>query len=258
MSSINCIDFSDLDEDLIIDPSPVRIINKKLVIRKYDETKQVSKSKKQKVEKECKVSVVKVNNKNYYFNIDDVLEKEPNTNLFNPHSVAFNTKYITNEILEYLTPIKYFDIISDYLHGYNINNLIDRINNNQLQKTIGDLLIHLAILKMTNLYEKINDNFPIIMIESKMFMINKQKLNKLEPDNLLFEKSIKITESKIRYLFRDLDIFKTYIYDYINGFVNLMDTVELIKKCKELDNKLYNKIIEDIEYYSLKKLLKHV
>ena len=111
---------------------------------------------------------------------------------------------------------------------------------------------------MSNLYEKIKEYFPIIMIERKMFMINTHKLNKLEPNNLLFETSVKVNNSKIRYIFRDLNIFKTYIYNYINGVIYLKETVELIKECKETNLKLYNKIIEDIEYYGLQKLLEHV
>ena len=257
MSSSTMIDVDDFDEDVVIDTSPVKIIHKSLVVRKYNETKQLSK--KPKIDNVCKTSIVKINNNFYYFNSNDVLEKEPNTNLFNPHCTIFNTKYnITSEVLEYLTPIKHFDIINDYLHGYNIHNLIDRINDNQLQKTINDLFITLEKFKMINLYDKIDSYFPIVMIESKIFMINIQKLNKLEPNNLLFEKANKVNDCKIRYIFRDLDIFKNYIYDYVNGVVYLNETVELIKECKETNLNLYNKIIEDIEYYGLKHLLQHI
>jgi len=182
-----------------------------------------------------------------------VLELEPDTNLFNIHCDKFNKKFNTkDEILEYITNIPNFDIICDYFKGYSLDTLLNSINNIH---TINELLNNISKLKMINLYQKISSYYPIIYIENIIFTIHKEKLNELEPNNKLFDKTVKI--DNCNYLSKDIHIFKNIIYPYITGVNTRYKTIQIINNYRS-DILLYNKIKEDLEYFGFDELLKYV
>ncbi len=220
---------------------------------------QEHKKKKQKLEH--KMGVVKINNKNWYFNMNYVLELEPNTTLFelNAFSSILTKKFNQDGVLEYMLPIDHFDFISDYLKGYTFHVIIKKfVDSDHLQKNINNLLITLTNMKMNNLYSLIHNYFPIVMVESQIFMINLKKLQELEPCNALLQKTVCIGESKVKYIFRDITIFKEYIYPYMNGLSSLETTLKLIKECQKTDVMFYNKMCEDIKYFNLQNLLSYI
>ena len=233
-----------------MDTSPVQIIYKPLV-KKQRKNDNDSKTVHNILPK---TAVIKVNTKNYYFNMNYVLYLEPETNLFNPYCNKYNKNFNTkDEILEYITDIPNFNIICDYFKGYSLDILLNFINNNH---TINELLNHISKLKMINLYEKISSYYPIIYIENIIFTINIKKLNELEPNNKLFEKSVKI--DNCNYISRDINIFKNIIYPYINGVNTRYKTIKMIDELKTSDFIMYKKLYEDLKFFRFDKLLQYV
>lgn len=205
------------------------------------------------------ISFVKVNGIIYHIYANQLFENEPNTNLINHTTHVYKTTYnYANNTLEYLEPVKYFDKIVDYINGYNVQLILESVYNHNalnMQYCIREFTRICYEFKLFELIEHIKANYPIIKIDEHTFILNKPKLYSLEPQNILLQKMRLVASS--HYIFRDLNIFKTYLYDYIIGILECTQAVNAIKNVKN-DHQLYAKIIDDLKFYRLENLLKAV
>jgi len=251
---------------------------KKLVVREADNIEFTdAKNKKQKPNHCDFIGYIRVNDIVYFINTTQLKDLEPDNILINQNETIFKT--IVNKssnVLEYLEPIENFDIIIDYIKGYNISNNLESlryeifknksINSDICYKKFNDIITRLKSLitklKMFKLLIKVNDMYRTIHIDNETFIISVKYLECKEPNNTLLDSCVSIGEfDSERYIFRDLHIFKTYFYNYIIGYTSVTELVTQMNEFKkniitcQNDKLKYLKICDDIKYYNFHNLI---
>jgi hypothetical protein len=210
-----------------------------------------------------------INGKRYSIQLEKLNKLEPDNILCNIRSREFKTFYnVETGILEYLETIPDVEYIIDYLRGYDIS-CFDKIFHSHEKNDLPRFKTILARLKLSNFLNIINTSYPFITIGifTNSRIITREIANTLEPQNKLFNPETKTYPDGHEYYHnRDEEIFNEWVWPYISGNSD-MTREKLVKKIMlflsgmkhnpEMKSKYeykYNKILEDIQYYGLKKL----
>jgi hypothetical protein len=214
--------------------------------------------KKNKADNKFEINSVEVNNQIYHFSGFNLNCIEPKNTLLNPHTNELKKKIDnTSFVLKYLEPIENFSLIIDYINGYSIENFEDIFQQNF--KKLDEFLCILIKLGFNNLKHKLQQMYPLLIINGKCFVISKKLINTLEPNNSLFLEDRKINQNTFSH-FRDKIIFEEYLINYIRGTQTLQETINKIKNLSTKIEGKYTtlKIKDDLVYFKLYNLLSHI
>lgn len=206
---------------------------------------------------------VKINNTNYDINKQILDKLEPKNILLNCDETEFITRFNEeNNTLVYLEDIPYWNLIYDYIMGYNPSNISWFFTNmKQQSKDIDGFKNCIAKLQFFNLLDKIKTYFPIIKINSFLLEVNRFEIITIEPQTNLINTEFLINEN-VYYHFKDENIFKEYLRDYILGEEHFDNLILRLKTLKENPEPLakynFNKIMSDINYYGFMKIFKYL
>ena len=203
----------------------------------------------------CKfeASGVIVNGHTYHFNLKSLIEKEPSNNLLNIHAGEIKKRVNEgNHTIEYMEPIPDFNLIIDYINGYDYKDF-DKVFKMDYSRYERFRLL-LTKLGMTNLIIKFDWLYPLLNINGIRHTVSRKFINTLEPYNHLFDGSSH---------FRDYELFNEYFRDYLLGKKTIIavaaNIFKLKQKQEEKDNNYtFAKISEDLDYYGLSNLKKQV
>lgn len=211
-------------------------------------------------------SAVIVNGKVYQFNLKSLMEKEPTTNLLNMRAGTIKKKVNKGNLqIEYMEQIPDFNLVIDYINGYDYKNFDKVFRNNHARFECFRLL--LTKLEMPNLLKGLNVLFPILNVNGIMHTVSAGFINTLEPHNKLFAN--KYTSYGVFAHFRDREIYSEYFRDYLLGKKTLLEAAEYIKRLQNpsvnagagigTENEyLLAKIMNDLDYYGLHELRKAI
>ena len=150
-----------------------------------------------------------------------------------------------------------WQLVIDYINGYSIENFEDIFQQNF--KKLDEFLCILIKLGFNNLKHKLQQMYPLLIINGKCFVISKKLINTLEPNNSLFLEDRKINQNTFSH-FRDKIIFEEYLINYIRGTQTLQETINKIKNLSTKIEGKYTtlKIKDDLVYFKLYNLLSHI
>jgi hypothetical protein len=194
----------------------------------------------------------------YRFSAICLYKLEPNNTLMNPHSIEFKKRINpSNHTLEYMEPMQDFELIIDYINGYNID-CFEKIFKNNYSR-IDNFKIMVSELSMINLLSKMDYYYPILNINGMLVNISRKYIMNLEPHNKLLNISHQ-SENNVFTYFRDYNIFQDYFLEYIQGKKTKTETITKIENLKNYENYKNNeyiisKINNDIAYYGFDNLL---
>ena len=210
-----------------------------------------------------------VNSHTYHFNLKSLIEKEPTNNLLNIHSGEIKKRVNEdNHTIEYMEYLPDFNLIIDYINGYNYKNF------NKVFKTEYSRYerFHLLLTKlgMTNLIAKLELLYPLLNINGSVRTFSTGFISTIEPYNHLFDSSSRQLGNKYSH-FRDNELFNTYFRDYLLGKKTLIEAAEYINILKQkqtqkqveisnIEDYGYTlaKIESDLYYYGLSQLREQV
>jgi len=176
-------------------------------------------------------SGVIVNGKVYHFNLKSLMEKEPTNNLLNIHIGEIKKRVNKeNHTIEYMEQIPDFNLVIDYINGYNYKNFDKVFKTNYARFERFRLL--LAKLEMPNLSAKLDLLYPLLNINGVMHTVSTEFINTLEPHNNLFDISKLLSTSSYAH-FRDREIFNEYFRDYLLGKKTLTESAYYINMLKQ-------------------------
>lgn len=230
------------------------------VLKRYSlsENENLTETNNTKKQKKLTQSAVIVNGKVYYLNLEELTEKEPSNNLLNIHVGDIKKRANkNNHTIEYLEQILDFNLVIDYINGYNYEDFekIFTIDYARVER-FRLLLIRLS---MTNLIGKLDTLYPLLNINGILYTVSINFIGALEPHNNLFKKENQLSNDAYIH-FRDGDLFNEYFRDYLLGKKNIIDTAEFIKKLKSVRDNDYilGKIENDLSYYGFNELRKNI
>jgi hypothetical protein len=194
-----------------------------------------------------------VDSRMYRFSSNKLYDLEPNNTLMNLHSGEFKKRINPrNHTLEYLQPMTDFNLVIDYINGYDANEFQKIFKQNYSR--VDDFKIMVSELNMINLLKIMDYNYPVLNINSLLVNISRKYVMYLEPHNIFLNLSY-MSVSNVFTHFTDKDIFYEYFLEYIQGKSNSSQVINKIKeleinKSNENDYKLA-KIKHDLRFYSL-------
>ena len=221
------------------------------------------KNKKQKLEQELKfrntntstntITGVSVARILYHFSENALYEKEPNNMLMNPNKNNLKKSINPNtHTLEYVEDIPDFNLIIDYINGYDVNEFHKVFKQNYTR--VADFKIVISRFGFTNLLTKMDFLYPLININGMLVNVSRRYIENLEPNNNLINVSQQ-SESNVFTHFRDREIFREYLLEYIQGKENINQTIDKIKILENTENKYkYSKLESDLLYYGFDRL----
>lgn len=207
----------------------------------------------------CKfeASGVIVNGHTYHFSLKSLIEKEPSNNLLNIHAGEIKKRVNEgNHTIEYMEPIPDFNLIIDYINGYNYEDF-EKVFKTDYHRVERFRLL-LTKLGITNLIIKLDWLYPLLNINGIRHTVSRKFINTLEPHNHLFDGSSH---------FRDYELFNEYLRNYLLGKKTLIEAADYIDKLKQKQSENSNtkdygytlaKIESDLIYYGLEKLRRQV
>jgi len=198
-----------------------------------------------------------VNGKVYHFSLEELIKKEPNNNLLNIHVGEIKKRVNqSNHTIEYMEQIPDFNLVIDYINGYNYKDFskVFKIDYSRFEK----FRLLLNKLGMMNLVSQLDSLYPLLNINGIMISVSSKFINMLEPNNKLFSYDRQQSNNVFAH-FRDREIFNEYFRDYLLGKKTLSETADYINKLKNLETiktecYILAKIESDMEYYGLDKL----
>lgn len=206
-------------------------------------------------------SSVIVNGKVYNFNLHALIEKEPTNNLLNLHFGEIKKRINeSNHIIEYMEQILDFNLVIDYINGYNYKDFGEIFKNNYSRYEHFRML--LSKLGMKNLIFELDSLYPLLNINGTMLTVSTEFINTIESQNNLFA-CAKCQTNNVFTHFRDREIFNEYFRDYLLGKKTIIEAADYIKRLKQesasnTENYTLAKIKSDLSYYGLEKLKTHV
>ena len=206
-------------------------------------------------------SGVIVNGKVYHFNLKSLLEKEPTNNLLNIYSGEIKKRVNNgNHTIEYMEQIPDFNLVIDYINGYNYKDF-EKVFKTDYAR-IKNFHLLLTKLGMKNLVAKLYWLYPLLNINGIMHTVSREFINTLEPQNNLFDVSRRLSSNTYSH-FKDRELFNEYFREYLLGKKTLIEAAATINKLKQIEicnteGYTLAKIENDLWYYGLEKLQNQV
>ena len=203
------------------------------------------------------ISRIKVNGIIYHINANKLKELEPDTILIRWDAAEFSTKHnLFEDAIEYLDPIDNFQIIIDYIKGYELSTVLEPLRVGNLHLNIAKIITTIKRLKMNNLLEQVNALYPKIIIDGKELTLSIELMATLEPHNMVM---LKVQNINGKYhLFRDYKIFTEILHPYLTATKTIADTFIEIRNTKTKDITEFNKICDDLRYFNLVEMWKKI
>jgi hypothetical protein len=205
------------------------------------------------VEDKFEILGVIVNSLIYRFSSKKLYDLEPTNTLMNLHSGEFKKRINSrNHTLEYSQPMPDFNLVVDYINGYDANHF-EKIFQQHYSR-VDDFKIMISELGMINLLKIMDYNYPVLNINSLLVNVSRKYIMYLEPQNRFLNLSIMSSPNVFTH-FTDKEVFYEYLLDYVQGksFIN-----KIIEKLKELEANntpeskyKLSKIEQDFRYYGL-------
>lgn len=209
--------------------------------------------------KEYDVLGLLVSGKCYYFSSQRLYDHEPDNTLMNPHSGEYKKRINPeNHTIEYLEPLRDFNLVVDYINGYNPAefHLVFQVD----YPRIEDFKIMVSELGFTNLLKIMEYWFPLVSINGMLVNCSRHYITELEPQTTILAIGNE-TERNVFTHFRDRELFQDYLLEYIQGKKTRKQTGIKITSLINTEDKnkyILSKIEKDLRYFGFSKLLNEV
>jgi hypothetical protein len=209
------------------DEELVQIVHTSLVKSKNNSSKKFKKVSQESLSSnKFDILGVIVSDKLYHFSSQRLYDQEPDNTLMNSHSGEYKKRVkANNHIIEYLEPMQDFNLVIDYINGYNPNefHLVFQLD----YPRIEDFKIMVSELGFTNLLKIMDYSYPLANINGLLVNLSRQYIRELEPECKILELSNE-SECNVFTHFRDRELFREYLLEYIQGKKTRKQTTDRI------------------------------